>query len=85
MALEFVGQRIEALVVDLEFELLVKTVDHFRVDAVMDRSRAIDWFFGHRGTPPKEMRHPLVSNAHVSGVTIGAPAKAFWSEACPRA
>src|SRR5258705_4731466 len=38
---EFISQRIEAIVVDLEFQFLVETVEHFRVNAV------VDWC-GHR-------------------------------------
>ena len=34
---EFVGQRVEAIVVDLEFQLLVETVEHFRMNAIVDR------------------------------------------------
>ena len=85
MALEFVGQRVEAFVVDLELQFLVKAVDHFRVDAIMDRSRAIDWFFGHHGTPTGKLkkRRRYFSNAHVSRVTTGLPAKAHWSDVNP--
>ncbi len=44
---EFIGQRIEAIVVDLEFQFLVETVEHFRVNAIVDRRDAVEGLFGH--------------------------------------
>jgi hypothetical protein len=44
---KLVGERIEAIVVDLEFQLLVEAVEHFRMDAVVDRMLAVGRLFGH--------------------------------------
>jgi hypothetical protein len=33
---EFIGQRVEAIVVDFKFQFLIETVEHFRVNAIVD-------------------------------------------------
>src|SRR4051812_50030522 len=33
---ELIGQRVEAIVVDFEFQFLVETVEHFRANAIVD-------------------------------------------------
>ena len=44
---ELVGQRVETIVVDLQFQFLIKTVQHFRLNAVVDRRGAVGGRFGH--------------------------------------
>src|SRR5205814_9978677 len=44
---KFVGQRIETIVVDFKFQFLIETIQHFRLNAVVDG--AIRGPFGHGG------------------------------------
>src|SRR5258707_15489425 len=49
---ELIGQRVEAIVVDLELQFFVEAIQHLCVNAVVDRLIA-EGSFGHRSAPAR--------------------------------